>query len=109
MLEQPLRLRYVHADATVRERVADRAVLRRAVDADAGGAQPHPARAERVAGTGRDGLLALRPRRVRRIPPRVLPLHDDLELAERRRIDGLAGRDAELPYDLHAVVERQQV
>src|SRR5712691_5412451 len=105
MFEQPLRLRDVHADAAVRDRVPDRAVLRRAVDADPRRAEPHPARAERVSRTRRDRLLSMCPGRVRRIPPRVSPLDDDLEAAERSWVDRLPGRDLELAHDLHAVVE----
>ena len=86
VVEQPLGLRDVHADAAVRDRVADRPVGRRAVDADAGRGESHPARAERIVRARRDRLLALRPRGVRRIPPRVPPLDDDPEAAERRRV-----------------------
>ena len=61
-----------------------------------GRVQPHPARAERVVGPGRHGLQALRPGVLRRrVPPRVLPLDDDVEGAARRRVDRLAGRDRE--------------
>ena len=79
VVEQPLGLRDVHPDAAVRGRVAERGRIGRAVDADARRREAHPARAERVARARRDRLRALRPRRVRRIPPRVLPLDDDLE------------------------------
>ena len=43
------------------------------------GSDAHPASPERITRAGRDRLLVLRPRRVRRIPPGVLPLDDDAE------------------------------
>src|SRR5262245_19610684 len=54
VLEQPLGLRDEHADAAVRGAVADASGIGRPVDADAGRRQAHPARAEWVAGAGRD-------------------------------------------------------
>ena len=60
-------------------------------------------------GPGRDRLLALRPVGVGRVPPRVLPLDDDLEAAERRRIARLAGGDAERAPRPHPVVEVEPV
>src|SRR5256885_7818623 len=59
VVEEPLGIGNVHADAAVRGRVADRRVVGRAVDADARRGQSHPARSERIAGPGRDRLLAL--------------------------------------------------
>src|SRR5690242_12899158 len=53
VVEQPLGLRDVHADAAVRLAVADAARVRRPVDADARRRDAHPARAERVARAGR--------------------------------------------------------
>ena len=60
-------------------------------------------------GPGGTGLCAGGPRRVRRVPPRVHPLDDDVEAAARRRVGVLAGGDAERPPRLHAVVERERV
>src|SRR5689334_10967277 len=94
VVEEPLGLRDQHADAAVRGRVADRRGVGRAVDADAGHAEAHPARAERVARARRNRALARRPRRVRREPPRVPPHDDDAEAAERRRIRRLADGNA---------------
>ena len=79
------------------------------MDADARRRQPHPACAKRVARARRDRLLALRPRRVRRIPPRVLPLDDDREAAERRRILLLTGRHRKEATESHPAVEEQAV
>src|ERR671936_2037798 len=107
--EQPLGVVDVHADAAVRDRVADRGVVRRAVDPDPRGGEAHPARAEGVARAGRDRLLALRPRRARRVPPGIPPLDDDLEAPERRWINALAGRDGEDAPGSHAVVEIELV
>ncbi len=77
---------------------------------DARRAQPHPARAERVARAGRDGLEPLRPGVLgRRVPPRVPPLDDDLEMAQRRRVDRLSGGDREDPHEADALVEVEAV
>ena len=66
-----------------------------------GARDAHPARAERVRRPGRHRLQPLRPRaRGRRVPPRVLPLDDDVEGAARRRVDRLAGRDGERAPEL---------
>src|SRR3954451_5606963 len=65
VVEQPLGLGDVHADAAVRLAVADAARVGRPVDADARRGDPHPACAERVAGTRRNRALAGSPRRVR--------------------------------------------
>src|SRR5436190_11713461 len=109
VVEEPLGLRDVHPDAAVRRRVAERGRVGRPVDPDARRREPHPARAERVARARRDRLRPLRPRRVGRVPPRVLPLDDDLEAAERRRVDRLARRDDERAPRLHAPVEEEPV
>ena len=71
--------------------------------------QAHPPRPERVAGARRDRLGALRPRRVRRVPPRVPPLDDDREAAGRRRVGGLAGGDAERRHGFMPFVEVQRL
>ena len=86
--EQPFGVRDAHADAAVRRAVADRGGVGRAVQADARRRDAHPARAERVARAGRHGLLARGPGRVRRIPPGVALLLDDLEA--RRPASGTA-------------------
>ena len=80
VVEQPLGVRHLHADAAVRGAVADRGRRVGAVDPDAGRRDAHPARAERVRRPGRHRLQPLRPRaRRRRVPPRVLLLDDDVE------------------------------
>src|SRR5437764_11119046 len=85
--EQPLGRRHLHPDAAVRLGWSDRPRLGGALAAAPRRAQPHPARAQRVARPGRDGLQPLRPRVLgRRIPPRVDPLDDDLEWAQPRRV-----------------------
>src|SRR5438093_6727880 len=109
VMEEPLGVRDVHADAAVRRRVADRRVVRRAVDADARRRESHPACAERVARARWNRLLARRPGRVRRQPPRVQLLVDDAENPGRRRVHGLTGRHAELPHQLRAPVVAQLV
>src|SRR5919197_4804700 len=108
-LEQPLGVGDPHPDAAVRGRVADRGGVRGAVNADARRAQAYPAGAERVARAGRDRLQAARPGGVGRIPPRVPPLDDDVEAAERRRIAGLPGRNREDAPVAHGVVEVEPV
>ena len=60
-------------------------------------------------GPGRDRLFALRPRRVRWQPPRVLLHVDDAEHSGRCRIDRLTGRDSELPHQTRALVVPQLV
>ena len=58
----------------------------------------------------RHRLQALRPGVLgRRVPPRVLPLHDDVERALRRRVDRLAGGDRERAHQPAAVEELQPV
>ena len=69
VVEQPGRVGDVHTDAAVRGGVADRCRVRRPVDADARRREPHPARAERVPGAGRNRLQPLRPGRVGWAPP----------------------------------------
>ena len=60
-------------------------------------------------GPGGIGLSSLRPRRGRRIPPRV-PRHlDDVEAPDRRRIDRLAGGDDERPHEPLALVVAELV
>ena len=102
VLEEPLRVGDRHADAAVRGRVAERRRVGRAVDADGRRRDSHPARAERVARARRDRLRVLRPVGVGRVPRRVALLDDDLEVAERRRVRGLAGRDGEALHELAA-------
>src|SRR5579862_7446903 len=97
-LEEPLGVRHLHPDATVRGAVADGGRLIGPVDADAGRRQPHPTRAERVVRAGRNRLQAPGPRVLRgRIPPWIHPLDHDVERARRRRIDRLTGRNRERP------------
>ena len=60
-------------------------------------------------GPGRDRLRVLRPVGRRRVPPRVAPLDDDLEAAERRRVARLPGGDSERAPQLHPVVEIEPV
>src|SRR3954447_8506133 len=73
MVEQPLGFRHEHPDAAVGGRVADRGRIGGSVDPDAPGREAHPARAERIAGAGRDRLQTLGPFGGRgRIPPRVV-------------------------------------
>src|SRR5207248_1359716 len=107
---QPLCGRNLHPDAAVRLRVADRPRLGGAVDSHARRAQPHPARAERVAGAGRNRLGAGRPRILgRRVPPRIPLLDGDLEVAKRRRPRRLSGGDREDAHEPGAVVEVEAV
>src|SRR5918992_1324089 len=108
-VEEPLRVGDLHADAAVRDGVADRGRVRRAVDADERRRQPHPPRAERVSGPGRDRLLVARPVRVRRGPPGVPPLDHDAGAAQRRRGPRLPGGDAEDALVAHAAVEVEAV
>src|SRR5947209_8913486 len=90
-------------------RVADRGGIRRAVDADPGSREAHPARSERIAEARWDRLLARRPGRVRRKPPRITGLDHDLPAAERGRVARLAGGDAEPTDVAHALVEVEMV
>src|SRR3954469_14831721 len=109
VLAEPFGVGVVQANAAVRGGVADRSVVGRAVDADAGRGQAHPARAERVAGAGRDRGEPLRPRRVRRPPPRVALHVDDAERARRGRVHRLASRHAERADELRTDVVAQLV
>ncbi len=90
--------------------VADRRGVRRPVDPDIRGRDPHPPRSERVPRPRRDRHRALRPGgALGWIPPGV-PLHrHDLVAPERRRVRGLSGRDAEGALELVAVVVEELV
>src|SRR5436190_10116121 len=109
VLDQPLGVRDVHADAAVRGGIADRGVVWRPVDPDALSRQAHPPRAEGVARPGRDRLEAARPRGVGRPPPRPQLHVDDRELTERRGIDRLARGDAERAGEVAADVVAELV
>ena len=109
LIEQPLDLGDPHADAPVRDRVADRGRVGRAVDADSRRGDTHPARPEWIPRARRDRLRVLGPVGCGRIPPRVPPLDDDLVAPEGRRIPGFPGRDAERAPVLHPVVEEEPV
>src|SRR5438093_413455 len=66
-------------------------------------------RPDRVAGTGRDRVQAGGPRGGGRVPPRVAVHRLDREMAQRRRVDRLPGRDAEHTPEPHPVVEEQML
>ena len=61
VVEEPFGVAHVHADAAVRDRVADRRIVVRPVDSDARRRDAHPAGAERVVRPRRHRLLALPP------------------------------------------------
>ena len=110
VVEQPLGVGDVHADAAVRGRVADRGVVRGAVDADARAPRgPSSACRAGCPGPGGTGFSPLAQAEFGGYHHGFAPLDDDRPAPERGRVDRLAGRDAEDALEAHALVEVEPV
>ena len=110
VVEQPLGVRDVHPDAAVRGRVAERGRIGRAVDARRR-APTGPSSASRAGcpGPGGIGFAPFAHGESGGYHHGSFHLTTISKLAERRRVDRLAGRDREGPPRLHALVEVEVV